>query len=109
MSKYMTAPKSMGVQRQVAIVRVKTKAQITLPLKVRQALGIEEGDYLQIIVEDHRIVLVPQTLVTKLPPAVLSEQGEQMLEEALHDVREGRVKEHDGVDSLIAELHHEAD
>lgn len=93
----------------MALVRVRSEAQITLPLKVRQALGIEEGDYLQIVVENHRIVLVPQTLVTKLPPAVLSEQGEQMLEEALQDVREGRVNGHDGVDSLIAELHHEAD
>jgi len=93
----------------MALVRVRSKAQITLPLKVRQALGIEEEDYLQVAVEDHRIVLVPQALVTKLPPAVLSEQGEQMLEEALHDVHEGRVKEHDDVDSLITELHHEAD
>ncbi len=93
----------------MTLVRVGSKAQITLPVNVRQALGIAEGDYLRIVVEDHRIVLVPQALVTKLPPAVLSEQGEQMLEEALQDVREGRVEEHDGVDSLIAELHHEAD
>lgn len=99
----------MGVRVQVALVRVRTKAEITLPLKVRQALGIEEGDYLLVVVEDHRIVLVPQALVTKQPAAVLSAQGEEMLEEALQDVREGRVKEHDGVDSLIAELHHEAD
>ncbi len=32
----------------------------------------------------------------------------RMLEEALEDIRKGRVKEHDSVDSLIEELHHEA-
>lgn len=90
------------------LVKVKTKAQITLPLKVRQALGIEEGDYLQVEVQGNRIVLVPQALVTKLPPVTLSAQGERMLEEALEDIREGRIQEHDSVESLIEELHHEA-
>jgi AbrB family looped-hinge helix DNA binding protein len=89
------------------IVRVKTKAQITIPLKVREMLGIQEGDYLRVEVEGNRIVLTPQTLVTKFPPVTLSEQGERMLEEALEDVRQGRIKEHESVESLIAELHHE--
>jgi|LSQX01.1.fsa_nt_gb AbrB family looped-hinge helix DNA binding protein len=92
----------------MSLVKVRTKAQITLPLKVRQALGIEEGDYLQVRVQGNTIVLVPQTLVTKLPPVSLSKEGEGMLEEALEDVRKGRVEEHDSVDSLIEELHHEA-
>lgn len=91
------------------VVKVKTKAQITLPLKVRQALGIEEGDYLRVEVQGNQIVLLPQALVTKLPPVPLSEQGARMLEEALEDVREGRTTEHESVESLIADLHHEAD
>jgi len=98
-----------GVQPEMELVKVKTKAQITLPLKVRQALGIEEGDYLQVMVEDNKIILVPQMLVTKLPPVSLSKEGERILEEALEDVRKGRVKEHESVDSLIEELHHETD
>lgn len=91
------------------LVRVKTKAQITLPLKARRALGIEEGDYLEVEVRDNTIVLVPQAVMTKLPPVTLSEEGERMLEEALGDVREGRVKEYGSVDSLLEELDNEAD
>lgn len=91
------------------LVRVKSKAQITLPRKVREAVGIAEGDYLQVIVRGNRIILEPQTLVAKLPPVTLSAQGERMLQEALDDVREGRVKEHESVESLIAELHNETD
>lgn len=91
------------------LVKVKDKAQITLPVKVRQALGIEQGDYLRVAVEGNKIVLTPQALVTKLLPVSLSQQGEKMLQEAFVDIREGRTKEHDTVDSLIEELHHEAD
>ena len=93
----------------MSLVKVKAKAQITLPVKIRQKLGIEEGDYLRVAIEDDRIVLMPQALVSKLPPVTLSEQGERMLQEAFEDIRQGRVGEHDSADSLLGELHHEAD
>lgn len=89
----------------MTLVRVKTKAQVTLPLKVRQALGIQEGDYLEVSVEGNRIVLIPRAVVDKFPSVTLSEKGQQMLEEALDDLREGRTKAHGDVDSLIEELH----
>jgi len=45
----------------------------------------------------------------KLPESItLSQQGEQALQEALADVRAGRVEEYDDVESLIAGLHREA-
>jgi len=91
------------------LVRVKDKAQITLPAKVRRTLGIEEGDYLEVQLEGNRIVLIPQTVIAKLPPVTLSRGAEQMLEEALEDVQAGRVREHGTVESLIEELHDEAD
>jgi len=89
------------------LIKVKAKAQITLPAKVRRALGIEEGDYLEAKVEGNKVVLIPQTLITKFPPVALSEQGEKMLKEALEEVRAGKVKEHESAESLINELHHE--
>jgi AbrB family looped-hinge helix DNA binding protein len=92
----------------MSLVRVKTKAQITLPLGIRQALGIEEGDYLQVAVQGNKVVLTPQALLAKLPPVTLSSEGEAMLQEALADVREGRVRAHNSVDDLIDDLHDEA-
>ncbi|MGD8239975.1 MAG: AbrB/MazE/SpoVT family DNA-binding domain-containing protein [Armatimonadota bacterium] len=91
------------------LVRVKGKAQITLPAQLRRALGIEEGDYLEARVDGNRIILIPQTVMDKLPTVTLSDRGEQMLSEALQDVKAGRVKEHDSVESLIQDLHDEAD
>ena len=93
----------------MTLIKVKRKAQITLPSVIRRALGIEEGDYLEAEVQGNKVVLTPKTLITKLPPVTLSEDGERMLREALQDVEAGRTKEHDSVESLIEELHHEAD
>lgn len=39
------------------LVQVKKKAQITIPLKIRQATGIEEGDMLEVEVKNKEIVL----------------------------------------------------
>lgn len=93
----------------MTMIRVKKKAQITLPSGIRRALGIEEGDYLEAEVQGNTVVLTPKTVITKLPPVTLSDRGEQMLREALEDVEAGKVKEHDTVESLIEELRHEAD
>ena len=130
----------------MTLIKVKRKAQITLPSVIRRALGIEEGDYLEgkrvlshsggdlvelfegqftscelkhphyalrsrhsELRQGNKVVLTPKTLITKLPPVTLSEDGERMLREALQDVEAGRTKEHDSVESLIEELHHEAD
>jgi len=43
------------------LVQVKKKAQITIPLKIkiRKAVGIDEGDMLDVEVKDKKIVLKP--------------------------------------------------
>jgi AbrB family looped-hinge helix DNA binding protein len=41
------------------LVQVKKKAQITIPVKVRENIGIEEGDILDVKVKNREIVLKP--------------------------------------------------
>jgi len=90
------------------IVKVKEKAQITLPAKMRRKLGIKEGDYLEASVDKNKIILVPQLLVGKFAEVTLSAKGEEMLSEALDDVRVGRVTKYEDADALIRGLHREA-
>ena len=47
------------------LVQVRKKAQVTLPQSVRQELGIEEGDFLDIQVRSGEIVLKVKKLVDK--------------------------------------------
>ncbi|MCD6317810.1 AbrB/MazE/SpoVT family DNA-binding domain-containing protein [Candidatus Aerophobetes bacterium] len=87
------------------LVQVREKAQITIPSKIRKALSIKEGDYLEAEVEDNKIVLIPKILVDKASSVTLSEKGEEMLKEALEDVKKGRVKKFKNVEELIDDLH----
>jgi len=87
------------------LVQVREKAQITLPSKIRKALGIKQGDYLEAEVEDNKIVLIPKILIDKAKAVTLSNNGEEMLKEALEDVKKGKVKEFRNVEELIDDLH----
>ena len=87
------------------LVKVKHKAQITLPANLRKALAIEEGDYLNIEIDHNKVTLSPQTIMDKIPLVALSEKGEQMLNEGMEDVKAGKVKEFKNVDELVKDLH----
>jgi len=77
----------------MSLIQIREKAQITIPSRIRKELGIKKGDYLEIVKEDDKIVIIPKILVDKVS-ANLSAKGEEMLKEAIDDVRKGRVKIH---------------
>ena len=89
----------------MSLVKVKHKAQITLPAIFRKALGIQEGDYLDVKIDHNKLTLTPQTLIDKVPETTLSQQGERMLNEALAEVKQGRVKKFAAVEDLLEDLH----
>ena len=89
---------------QMDLIKVRGKAQITLPSQIRKALGIHEGDYLEAEVQDNKVVLIPQLLLDKLETVELSAQGERMLEEALEEVKQGETEEFSNVEDLIRNL-----
>jgi len=56
------------------LVQVKKKAQITIPLKIRETMGITEGDMLDVEVRNREIVLSPvKRTQIKLRPVPASE------------------------------------
>lgn len=88
------------------LVQVRHKAQITLPQKMRQVLGIREGDYLEARVENKKVVLSPKIILDELPTVELSPRGEKMLKEALNDLEKGvNLRVYNNVDDLIESLH----
>ena len=86
------------------LIQVREKAQITIPSKIRKELGIKKGDYLEIVKEDDRIVIIPKILIEKTS-VNLSAKGEEMLKEAIDDVKKGKVKINDNLTHLINDLH----
>ena len=88
----------------MSLIQVREKAQITIPSRIRKELGIKKGDYLEIVKEDDKIVIIPKILVDKAS-VNLSTKGEEMLKEAIDDVKKGKAKIYNNVTHLINDLH----
>ena len=87
------------------LVRVKDKAQITLPLAVRRQLGVKTGDYVKIEMRDGEAVIKPQLVADRFPTVRLSAEGKRLVAEAEEDEREGRMRRYATVEAMIEDLH----
>jgi AbrB family looped-hinge helix DNA binding protein len=84
---------STGVSLFMALIKVKTKGQVTIPTALRTQLGVAVGDLLEARIEGHVITLTPKTLVDK------------RLAEGLADIKAGRLKgPFSTVDEMLAAL-----
>lgn len=84
----------------MALVTIKNKYQIVIPAKVRRAVSLRVGDFLEATVENGKITLSPQAVIdrkhlAKLPKGV---------REGLEDIRIGRVREFRSVAELRKDL-----
>ncbi|MDZ4221503.1 MAG: AbrB/MazE/SpoVT family DNA-binding domain-containing protein [Patescibacteria group bacterium] len=61
------------------LTRLKQKGQITLPKRVRDRLGLSEGDFLEIDVEGGRGSIMPRRVVSAAPSPGLSAKEQQAL------------------------------
>ena len=67
------------------LAKVKPKGQVTIPAGLREEIGLDEGDYVEVTREGSRIVLTPKEVVDRHPTV------DAALAEALADERAGRV------------------
>ncbi|OGO17985.1 MAG: hypothetical protein A2Z15_00485 [Chloroflexi bacterium RBG_16_50_11] len=84
--------------------KVTRHGQVTLPASIRRKLGIEEGDIVEIMVEDERAVLLPKKIVDKSQSYFWTKEWQEAEKEASEDIKAGRVKAFDNVDDLIKDL-----
>ncbi len=87
------------------LVQVRKKAQVTLPQSVRQALNIEEGDFLDVRVKDGEIVLRVKKLVDKEQAWFWTRRWQEGEREAEEDIRAGRTHSFDSAQEAVAFLH----
>ncbi len=65
-------------------VKIKSKGQVTIPMKVRKQLNLQEGDTLEITVKDNHISLEPQEVISR-------RLIDESIAEGLKDYKAGRV------------------
>ena len=87
------------------LIQVRKKSQVTLPQSVRQELGIEEGDLLDIQVRSGEIVLKLKKLVDKEQAWFWTNRWQQGEKEAEEDMRAGRVHDFPDAKNAVAFLH----
>jgi len=86
------------------LTKVTRNGQITLPAAVRQAVNIEEGDLIAVIVEGDTIRLSPQKLIDKSQAYFWSKAWQEGELAASEDIGAGRIQEFGDVDALIDAL-----
>lgn len=78
----------------MAAVKVGVSRQVAIPKALHDKLGLTAGDYLEIELQDGRLILTPKAFV------------EKRLAEALEDVKQGRMGgPYESVGELIKSLH----
>jgi len=83
-------------------IQLLRSGQITLPTMLREILDLNTGDLLETEVKKGRVVLTP---VKTIPMVELSKQGEEMLKQALEDVKKGRAKTFNNLRDLAEDLY----
>jgi antitoxin MazE len=84
--------------------KVTRHGQITLPASVRRELNIEEGDLIEISIEDEKAVLMPKKLIDKSQAYFWTKKWQEGEKEADEDIKAGRVKSFNSIEDLLKEL-----
>ena len=82
------------------LAELRTKSQITLPKNIVSALGLEEGDKLEVYEQDGMICMIPVAVYPKNYVADLQSEIVQLKEA----IKNGKQPVFDNIDSLIHQL-----
>jgi len=63
----------------MALLHIRERFQVTLPVKVRKDMGIKVGDVMEAVMEDNVLVLKPKTVVKKRQRSAAGKKWEEML------------------------------
>lgn len=86
------------------LVKVTRGGQVTLPASIRREAGIDIGDYVEIRVTNEGLVLKAKQIIDKSQAYFWSAEWQQDERVAQTDIEEGRTRQFDSVEDLIADL-----
>ena len=86
------------------ITQLRRRSQVTLPSEVVKKMKLQEGDNLDIVIEDDRIIIKPVLVIDRSQSWFWSKRWQEMEKEADEDVKHGRVHKTKNVEELIEKL-----
>jgi len=102
----------------MSVIKVNKKYQITIPASVRKELNISAGDFIEVKItkskdrvdykqkrmSDEEITRYWQERNQEEGEVEFSEFGKRELEEALKEVKDGKIKAFDSLDDFVKDL-----
>jgi AbrB family looped-hinge helix DNA binding protein len=86
------------------LVKVGARHQVTIPKEIVDKLRLKSGDYVEVTLEDSRVVIVPKAIVDREDAWFWSKEWQEKEREADEDIKAGRVKRFKNVEALIKDL-----
>ena len=86
------------------IVQLRRRSQVTLPSEVVKKMKLQEGDNLDIILEDDKIIIKPVLVIDRSQSWFWSKKWQEMEKEVDTDIKHGKVHKAKNVKELIDKL-----
>ena len=86
------------------VVKVRERYQLTIPEEIRERLGLEIGDYVELSLKGQVALITPKKLVDKRDLWFWSKSWQAKERRADNDLVEKHTKEFKKVDDLIEDL-----
>lgn len=84
------------------LIKVRKSYQITIPADLREQLGLEVGDLIEVKIRNGKLILTPQK--DEDDSWFWSEEWQAKEREADEAIRKGDFKEFDNIEDLIKDL-----
>jgi len=86
------------------ITQLRRRSQVTLPREVVNKMKLQEGDNLDIILEDDKIIIKPVLVIERSQSWFWSKKWQDLEKEADADIKHGRVHKAKNIKQLIDKL-----
>ncbi len=86
------------------ITQLRNRSQVTLPSEIVKKMRLQEGDNLDIALEDDKIIIKPVLVIDRSQSWFWSKKWQEMEKEADNDIKQGRVQKAKNVKELIQKL-----
>ena len=74
-----------------SIMKISSQGQIRIPKKMMESLGIEQGDYVEVDIEENHIVLKPRKLIDPTQGWYWTKEWQEMEREADEEIEKDRL------------------
>jgi len=86
------------------ITKLRGRSQITLPNEILKKMKLNEGDTLEITVEDDRIIVKPVMIIDRTQAWFWAKEWQEKEKEVEQDIKKGRIHHVKDVKDLIKKL-----